>query len=38
MGTVLAAAAEQETLLLAEVAAETVRRTREALPFSRDRR
>ncbi len=38
MGTVLAAAAEQETLLLAEVDAETVRRTREALPFSRDRR
>ncbi len=38
MGTILAAAAEQETLLLAEVDAEVVRRTREALPFFRDRR
>ncbi len=38
MGEVVAAAAEQETLLLAEVDAGTVRRTREALPFLRDRR
>ena len=38
MGEILAAAAEQETLLLAEVDAAVVRRTREALPFLRDRR
>ncbi len=38
MGEVLAAAAERETLLLAEVDAAVVRETRAALPFMRDRR
>lgn len=38
MGEILAAAAEQETLLLAEVDAGKVRETREALPFLQDRR
>ncbi len=38
MGEVLAAAAEQETLLIADVDAAKVRQTREKLPFLRDRR
>ena len=38
MGEVLAAAAERETLLIAEVDAATVRQTRQKLPFLLDRR
>ena len=38
MGAVLASGSEQETLLLAEVDPEVVRRTRETFPFLRDRR
>lgn len=38
MGRVLAAAAEQETMLLAEIDPALVRETRRSLPFFRDRR
>ncbi len=38
MGEVLAAAAERETLLIADVDAATVRQTRQKLPFLLDRR
>ncbi len=38
MGEVLAAAAEQETLLIADVDASVVRQTRQKLPFLLDRR
>ena len=38
MGEILASAAEQETLLFAEVTAEKVQETREQLPFMPDRR
>lgn len=37
-GEILAAAAEQETLLIADLDAEVVRETRRTLPFLRDRR
>ncbi len=38
MGRILAAAAEQETMLLAEINPTVVRETRRTLPFLRDRR
>jgi predicted amidohydrolase len=38
MGRILTSAAEQETLLLAEIDAAVARETRRTLPFSRDRR